>query len=154
MLNSLPRQILYRSVAKDNQGSILRASNEDKASQAMMIRKMKSDLTATNFKLGKFDCESNNYDIRNLSECVVSICFVNNGSFIASYSLILITNIVLLVHGSDDLADWQECYTNVFVYLERVLGENRQRNIRREEGTECSIVCETTHAPPIGSNSV
>ena len=67
----------------------------------MMIRKMKSDLTATNFKLGKFNSESNNYGMTNLSECVLSISFVNNESFIASYNLLLKTNIVLLVHGSD-----------------------------------------------------
>ena len=40
-------------MAKDNQGNILRATSEDKASQATMIRKMKSDLTATSFKLGE-----------------------------------------------------------------------------------------------------
>ena len=37
----------------DDQKHILQASNEDKAAQAARIKKMKTDLTSTNFKLGK-----------------------------------------------------------------------------------------------------
>jgi hypothetical protein len=45
-------KISYQSDAMENQRNILLASHADKAAQAARIKKMKTDLTTTNFKLG------------------------------------------------------------------------------------------------------